>query len=826
MLPRASTVQRKGGTSLSIRSGLALAAVGALALGLLVSAGLESLATPDRGDPLRVPVGRVGDEVTYAYFQRDAQGAGFDAAIPPEAEWRLVESEEFSIRDVTRTLDGDGAARQAVIVASNHSNLLTFEANVGFGGPSASAMEATRLTEYDYVELEGRISIRTDVNQAKSGGRKLGDNLTMTFFVVKLPDLAGLQYQGLTLELDQDLTAFNRPKAGHPLYGWVLVAFRFPSLLPPFGQTVSSLQPLLGESLPDPLPEGTEFRSWVADRAFVNEHDAYGVVSEATLKVPGEFRAEDARDAWMESLRGSTLRLTRTDWVTPDLPYVVASETAATLKRPGESERLLAHHLESLAVYKPGNRQAIPWTGSPADPVGPGEDLRLERQLSSLGAPVDGAGSRLPYPLGQAVSDVQGDLSLLQYQLWRQQHPNPYLIAAKFLRGESSRSGAESYQWNLVFGVPAGDAYEVSAERRPGVERPIVREWDNPSKRPFSPSDMPAQPLTLAAAERAWTLVAAKVYQDKTPSYVRWGLDWDYHQGVACPLPSHEGPRPHTDPALHFKVLYFGYTTSGSCVEAANPWSEAALVLNLETGRPVWSYHVQTDFDYHGLPFSGPPRRPVPVAHTLPPELRPPTVEKTALASGSIFFAIAAVYFLPLLQFASLKTLLLLPGYSKLFGIDLGANKIREQLLEAIRNNPGIHASELKRRIDAGWGTIVYHLSVLERNKMVSSLVDGRHKRFFPIGVIDWSRRGQLAVLMHDTTKRLYELILETPGSVQGELASHVGLTVPTTIWHLKRLEDAGLVGRDKKGRRVHYYANPDAPAPEPYDPNQAVEVA
>jgi predicted transcriptional regulator len=117
-------------------------------------------------------------------------------------------------------------------------------------------------------------------------------------------------------------------------------------------------------------------------------------------------------------------------------------------------------------------------------------------------------------------------------------------------------------------------------------------------------------------------------------------------------------------------------------------------------------------------------------------------------------------------------------------------------------------------------------LGVLEKNQLVSSLVDGRHRRFFPVGGVDWTKRGQVAALKNDRTRTIYELIADDPGIIQGDLAGRVGISVPAAIWHLKRLEDTGLVGREKKGRKVHYFANEAEYVPQPYDPGEAVEVA
>lgn len=167
-----------------------------------------------------------------------------------------------------------------------------------------------------------------------------------------------------------------------------------------------------------------------------------------------------------------------------------------------------------------------------------------------------------------------------------------------------------------------------------------------------------------------------------------------------------------------------------------------------------------------------------------------------------------------------------LPGYAKLHKAELLNNKIRDQLLQLIKADPGITPPQLQAVVQAGWSTIVYHLGVLEKNQVVSSLIDGRHKRFFPVGGVDHSKRGQVAALKNERTPQLYEIVLEQPGTIQKELIQRLGISQPSTMWHIKRLESAGLMGHDKQGRQVHYFAQPRENLVEAYDPKAAVEVA
>jgi len=60
---------------------------------------------------------------------------------------------------------------------------------------------------------------------------------------------------------------------------------------------------------------------------------------------------------------------------------------------------------------------------------------------------------------------------------------------------------------------------------------------------------------------------------------------------------------------------------------------------------------------------------------------------------------------------------------------------------------------------------------------------------------------------------RLLDFMLEQPGqeACTCELAPHVGLSDPTVSHHLKTLESAGLVTKERRGMSVYYRVVPEA---------------
>lgn len=175
-----------------------------------------------------------------------------------------------------------------------------------------------------------------------------------------------------------------------------------------------------------------------------------------------------------------------------------------------------------------------------------------------------------------------------------------------------------------------------------------------------------------------------------------------------------------------------------------------------------------------------------------------------AFAAGLSAVA-AAAWAWPLLKLKGTQWLLF-PLYARLKKEDVLENPLRDDILVVVQGSPGISASELGRRLECGWGTLVYHLTVLERMQLISSAREGRHKRFFVQGRINYSDKGAVGLLANPSARTLLDAIRERPGLIQRDLGRLLGLSPGTVAWHVDRLEEAGLVIKEEEGRVVRYY--------------------
>lgn len=129
------------------------------------------------------------------------------------------------------------------------------------------------------------------------------------------------------------------------------------------------------------------------------------------------------------------------------------------------------------------------------------------------------------------------------------------------------------------------------------------------------------------------------------------------------------------------------------------------------------------------------------------------------------------------------------------------ANSSRERLLALIRDRPGLHKSALCHETGLAWGTVDYHLRLLERGNLVSRHSVGRTTRLFPAGLRE--RQSVLATLADHAAARILAAVREAPQRM-GSLSDHLGLSPKVVRRHVARLLHEGLLLRDGDHRPVY----------------------
>ena len=166
-------------------------------------------------------------------------------------------------------------------------------------------------------------------------------------------------------------------------------------------------------------------------------------------------------------------------------------------------------------------------------------------------------------------------------------------------------------------------------------------------------------------------------------------------------------------------------------------------------------------------------------------------------------------------------------GFSRIATDNLLEHPVRRRLVETIGENPGIHASELQRRMDAAWGTLTHHLTKLERARLVTSRLARNQKCYFAQGgTIQRHDMDVASILRGEMASKLADFVSHHPMSSQKEAARRLGISPALVSFHVKKLLEAGAVDVIPRGKERLLLAT-DAfrrvYAPVPVAPSRAV---
>lgn len=130
----------------------------------------------------------------------------------------------------------------------------------------------------------------------------------------------------------------------------------------------------------------------------------------------------------------------------------------------------------------------------------------------------------------------------------------------------------------------------------------------------------------------------------------------------------------------------------------------------------------------------------------------------------------------------------------------------RKKIFDVIRRSPGIHLRELERSADIVLGNLQYHLHYLEKNRIITSLREGHHVRYFVQDkALDADDMNILSFLRTKACRHILIKLLEVPDMNNKELSSVIRLSPSTVSWHMNKLIAANIVSKKKNGRISKY---------------------
>jgi predicted transcriptional regulator len=125
-------------------------------------------------------------------------------------------------------------------------------------------------------------------------------------------------------------------------------------------------------------------------------------------------------------------------------------------------------------------------------------------------------------------------------------------------------------------------------------------------------------------------------------------------------------------------------------------------------------------------------------------------------------------------------------------------------ILKTIQNNPGIHIKGLMDKTKLANGVITHYLTKLERQGVVKSQKQTKHRRYYPLDVTD-SEYSIIRNLRKPTKKKIIFQILVEGNPDFKELTLKVKKSPGTISWNLSELIKEGVIEKCEKDNKQCY---------------------
>lgn len=139
---------------------------------------------------------------------------------------------------------------------------------------------------------------------------------------------------------------------------------------------------------------------------------------------------------------------------------------------------------------------------------------------------------------------------------------------------------------------------------------------------------------------------------------------------------------------------------------------------------------------------------------------------------------------------------------------ELLENELRDRVMDLLAKKPGCYLGKMGRELHVPTSTLKYHLNILRSFDMVTTVKKGRCRHYFPKRrrFTDHEKR-MFAALEHAPTRRMVEIVRESPRVTQAGLVQRTGLSQSTVAWHMGKLEEMTLVESERRGVKEYRLA-------------------
>lgn len=129
---------------------------------------------------------------------------------------------------------------------------------------------------------------------------------------------------------------------------------------------------------------------------------------------------------------------------------------------------------------------------------------------------------------------------------------------------------------------------------------------------------------------------------------------------------------------------------------------------------------------------------------------------------------------------------------------------VRRKIYRLVQRHAGCHFREIERKSGLATGSVKYHLDYLARHDLIRLEKEGNNLRCYPMNFKTQNTR-LMGLLRQKSVRHILLHILVNENCSHEQIVRSVVLSPSTVSWHLKKLEDTGIVKSIRKGRSKHY---------------------
>ena len=154
----------------------------------------------------------------------------------------------------------------------------------------------------------------------------------------------------------------------------------------------------------------------------------------------------------------------------------------------------------------------------------------------------------------------------------------------------------------------------------------------------------------------------------------------------------------------------------------------------------------------------------------------------------------------------SARFLYVLGGYRRIHRSNVLKNTNRDRIYGFISSNPGTYPNEIIKETGLNKGVVEYHIRMLEeQNMIISHKTRGKSHYFLNASTYGEKEKVLLAALKNERHRRIILEILNSEHITHETLAERIGVSAPTINWHIRHLEEQGIVRADADGKHTSY---------------------